>query len=144
MKVTVFGSGNGGCAAAFDFAIHGHQVSLVDFPDFRTNIDAINEQGGIRAEGALEGFAELVYAGFDLQKPIEEADLILVVGPAYSTEAIAKTCKSFLHDGQKVLVSPSSCGGSIVFKNAIGMELQDDRIWVGETNVRNEGRGSDR
>lgn len=135
MKVTVFGSGNGGCAAAFDFALHGHEVSLVDFPEFSSNINAINEKGGIKAEGVLEGFAHLAYAGFDLQKPIEEADLILVVGPAYSTEAIANACKPYLRDGQKILVSPSSCGGSIVFKRALGMDLQDDRIWVAETST---------
>lgn len=135
MKVTVFGSGNGGCATAFDFAIHGHEVSLVDFPEFTTNIDAINEQGGIKCDGVLQGFAKLAYAGFELKDAIESADLIVVVGPAYSTEAIALACKPYLKNGQKVLVSPSSCGGSIVFKKAIGLSLQDDSIWVGETST---------
>ena len=43
MKIAVLGSGNGGCAVAFDWAKHGHDVYLFDFEEFSANIDAINE-----------------------------------------------------------------------------------------------------
>ena len=66
MNVAVLGSGNGGCAVAFDFAAHGHQVSLFDFERFPRNIRAIQDRGGIHAEGELSGFAPVVYAGHDV------------------------------------------------------------------------------
>ena len=34
MNIAVLGSGNGGCAVAFDCAANGHQVRLFDFEQF--------------------------------------------------------------------------------------------------------------
>ena len=135
MKITVFGSGNGGCATAFDFAQHGHDVYIIDLPEFSQSLTRIAEDGGIRSEGVLEGFASIAYAGTDIQKGVEHAELLIIVGPAYSTEPIAKACKPYLKDGQKVLLLPSSCGGSIIFKRTIGRKLQDTGIWVAETST---------
>ncbi len=59
MKIAVLGSGNGGCAVAFDCASAGHQVGLFDFKQFPTGIAAIRRQGGIACEGELEGFQPL-------------------------------------------------------------------------------------
>jgi len=35
MNIAVLGSGNGGCAVAFDCAAHGHQVSLLILNNFQ-------------------------------------------------------------------------------------------------------------
>jgi opine dehydrogenase len=72
MRIAVLGSGNGGCAVAFDCAVHKHSVHLFDFDTFPDNIKGVQQQGGICAEGVLEGFAPIAYAGHD----IEEALLI--------------------------------------------------------------------
>lgn len=135
MRITVFGSGNGGCATAYDYAKHGHEVYIVDFPEYTTNIKAIAEAGGIKCQGVFQDFASIAYAGHDIEKAVKHADLLIVVGPAYSTEAIAKACQPYLQSGQKVLISPSSCGGSIVFKKALGLELKDQSILVAETST---------
>jgi len=37
MKIAALGSGNSGCAVAFDWAFHGQDVFLFDFEDFPTN-----------------------------------------------------------------------------------------------------------
>ena len=42
MKIAVLGSGNGGCAVAFDWATRGHQVSLFDFAQFAESIESIH------------------------------------------------------------------------------------------------------
>ena len=57
MRVAVLGAGNGGVATAFDFAQHGHEVSLYAPPEFGTNIVAVAATGGIKASGDLQGFA---------------------------------------------------------------------------------------
>lgn len=96
MKVAILGSGNGGLAAAFDWSKAGHDVCLFDFEQFTENIAAINRQGGISAEGKLTGFQKVLYAGHDISKVLPDADIVFVVGPAYSTEHFGKACKPFI------------------------------------------------
>lgn len=133
MKVAVLGSGNGGCAAAFDFARAGHDVWLFDFPEFPRNIAAIARQQGIFAEGELQGFAPIGHAGHSIGPAIAGAELVLVVGPAYSTAPFAEACRPHLEPGQTVVVCPGSCAGAIVFKNALGLDLADDRFLIADT-----------
>ncbi len=47
MNIAVLGSGNGGCAVAFDYAAHGHQVRLFDFEQFPETIKVVQNNGGI-------------------------------------------------------------------------------------------------
>ena len=135
MNIAVLGSGNGGCAVAFDCAAHGHQVSLFDFEQFPESIKAVQKNGGIHSQGMLEGFQEVVSAGHEIEKTLDGADIIYAVGPAYSTRHFAEACKSYLKRGQIVIVCPSSCGGSIEFKNGAGLDLRDVDIVVAETST---------
>jgi opine dehydrogenase len=135
MKVAVLGSGNGGCAVAFDWASHGHEVSVFDFEQFPESVRAIRDQGGVYAEGQLEGFAPVVYAGHDIDRAINDAALIIAVGPAYSTKPFAEACRSGLQPGCTVVVCPSSCGGSIEFKNGVGLSVRDESVIVSETST---------
>ncbi len=135
MNVAVLGSGNGGCAVAFDCAAHGHQVSLFDFEQFPASIQAVQNNGGIHCQGVLEGFQPVGYAGHEIEKALNGSDIIYAVGPAYSTRPFAEACKPFLKRGQIVIVNPSSCGGSIEFKNGAGLDLGDENIVVAETST---------
>lgn len=135
MKTAVLGSGNGGCAAAFDCAAHGHEVRLFDFDAFRDNIECISKSGGIHAEGGLEGFAPIAYAGHDIERALRDADVIFAIGPAYSTQPFAEACRPFLRKGQIVIVCPGSCGGAIEFKNCAGLDIRDSAVIVAETNT---------
>lgn len=135
MKIAVLGSGNGGCATAFDWANHGHTVSLFDFEAFPETIASINKHGGISAEGQLEGFAPIAYAGHDIAQALDGADVIFAVGPAYSTRPFATACKPHLKPGHIVIVCPSSCAGSIEFKNAAGLPLSKTDPLIAETST---------
>lgn len=135
MKMAVLGAGNGGCAVAFDCAIHGHHVSLFDFEAFPDNIRRIQENGGIYAEGECEGFAAIAYAGHDIEQVINGAAVIFVVGPAYSTRPFAEACKPYLRKGQIVIVCPSSCGGALEFKKSAGLAVRDEAVIVAETST---------
>ncbi len=135
MRVAVLGAGNGGVASAFDFAQHGHEVSLYATREFGDNVVAVHEAGGITASGDLAGFAPVRYAGHDAAEAMAGAELVVLVGPAYSVEPLAATAGRHLHDGMAVLVCPGSCAGAIAFKRAAGLELDDDRIVVGETST---------
>ena len=135
MKITVLGAGAGGTAVAFDCASHGHAVRLFDFDQFPENIATIAEQGGIHAEGDISGFAAIAYSGHDIDEALKDAELIYVVGPAYSTTPFGEAVAGKLRAGQTVIVSPSSCGGALAFKRAAGLELIDESIRVAETST---------
>ena len=135
MRVAVLGAGNGGLASAFDFAQHGHEVSLYATPEFGTNVVAVNAAGGITASGDLQGFAPVRYSGHDAGEAMTGAELVVVVGPAYATEPLAGAAGPHLTDGMAVLVCPGSCGGAIAFKHAAGLELDEERCVVGESHT---------
>jgi opine dehydrogenase len=135
MRVAVLGAGNGGLASAFDFAQHGHEVSLYATPEFGSNVVAVHAAGGISASGDLQGFAPVRYAGHDAAEAMDGAELVLLVGPAYSTEPLATVAGRHLTDGMAVLICPGSCAGAIAFKRAAGLELDDTRCVVGETST---------
>ncbi len=135
MNIAVLGSGAGGCAVAFDCAAHGHQVNLFDFEQFPESIKAVQNNGGIHCEGMLEGFQPLASAGHEIEKALDGADIIYAVGPAYSTRPFAEACKPYLKPGQIVIVCPSSCGGSIEFKNGAGLDLRHKDPVVAETST---------
>ena len=135
MKIAVLGSGNGGCAVAFDCASRGHAVRLFDFETFPHNIRSIQSNGGIYAEGEMTGYAPVEYAGHQIEKALHEAQVIFAVGPAYSTKPFAKACQPHLRKGQTVIVCPGSCGGSIAFKQGAGLAIRDETIIVAETST---------
>jgi opine dehydrogenase len=135
MKITVLGAGAGGTAVAFDCASHGHDVRLFDFDQFPDNIAAIAEQGGIHADGDISGFGPIVYSGHDIDDALRDAQLIYVVGPAYSTEPFGEAVAGKLIAGQTVIVSPSSCGGALAFKRAAGLAVDDESVRVAETST---------
>ena len=135
MKIAVLGAGAGGTAVAFDCASFGHDVRLFDFPDFPDNIAKIAKQQGIYAEGDIAGFATIVDSSHDIDVTLEDAELIYVVGPAYSTRPFGEAVAGKLKPGQTVIVSPSSCGGALAFKKAAGLDVADDSVRVAETST---------
>lgn len=135
MKIAVLGSGNGAHAVAFDWAKAGHAVYMYDFPQFSKSITAIDEAGGIYAEGKLEGFQKIVYAGTDLEKVLDDAELIFAVGPSYSTEPFGKACAPYVKAGQTYIIMPGSCMGAVTFKKALGLDLKDNKVTVAETST---------
>ena len=135
MNVTIVGTGNGGLATAFDFALHGHTVRLFDTPEFPEHVKAVAASGGIHATGEIEGFAEVAYCGHDAALALEGAELIMLVGPAYGTQHQAEIVAPHLVPGQAVLICPTSCAGAITFKRAAGLALDDTTITVGETST---------
>src|SRR3954452_5877827 len=135
MRIAVLGAGNGGLASAFDFAQHGHDVALHAAPQYGENVVAVEQAGGIRSTGDLEGFAPVASAGHDAGEAMAGAQLVLLVGPADATDALAADAAPHLQGGMAVLVCPGSTGGAIAFKRTVGTDLHDERYVVGETST---------
>ena len=135
MKVTVAGAGNGGLAVAFDWAQHGHEVSLYASAGHPDNIDAVRANGGITGVGKLEGVVRVEYSGTDSARAMDGAEAVFVVGPAFATPDFANDLAPHLRPGMVVVVCPGSCAGALAFKRAAGLSLSDDQVVVGETST---------
>ena len=135
MKVAILGSGNGGCAAAADWSLAGHEVRLFDFPEFTEQISAVSKNGGVTISGELEGFAPVHYAGHSVEEAIEGADLILAIGPAYSSEPFAQAVKDHITPHQTYIVCPGSVGGALITKKVFNTNEQTKDVCVGETST---------
>lgn len=116
MIIAVLGSGNGACATAADCALSGHEVRLFDFSKYESALSRIMEQGGIQATGVVEGFAKISYTGTDIEAAIQDADMIIAVGPACSNEPFAQAVKNVIQSNQLYVICPGSNGGALVTK----------------------------
>jgi opine dehydrogenase len=113
MRIAVLGGGNGSFAAAGDFALHGHDVSL-----WRRDAAAVAEhrKAGSRilvkdANGRHE--VQLALVTTDIAEAVRDAELILCPAPAFAQYDIARQLAPHLTDGQVVFLPPATFGSMI-------------------------------
>ena len=108
MNVAVLGAGGGGLAVAFEWASHGHRVSLYAQRSHDHHLAPVREAGGIQAEGLLEGFVRLETVTTDIAEALEGVEVVFVVGPAYATEPFGADTRGHLRPGMTgtIEVSP--------------------------------------
>lgn len=135
MRVSVMGSGNGGTAAAFEWAAAGHEVRLWDFEQFGDTIAAVSASGVIEGRVRFEGTAPIAYAGHDLDRALADADLVLLVGPAYAHEAMGEALRGRLSTKAAYVMLPSACAGALVLKRALGLDAADPTYVIGEVHT---------
>jgi opine dehydrogenase len=135
MKIAVLGSGNGACATAADWSLHGHKVRMFDFKEFTRVLKAIEAQGGIYAEGDVNGFAEIEHVGTDIKKTLDGIDLIIAVGPSYSSEPFANAVKDVINEKQVYILSPGSNGGALVTKKIFDKTDSAKNVVIAETST---------
>lgn len=118
MKIAVLGAGNGGVAMAAHMVLKGHAVSLYDkFPEV---LAGIQKEGVIYLKGAGgEGKAVLETVSTNIDEVIKDAELVMVVTPAYAHLDIAQQMALFMHSYQVVVLHPGRTGGALEFRKAI-------------------------
>ncbi|PKO11933.1 MAG: NADP transhydrogenase subunit alpha [Chloroflexi bacterium HGW-Chloroflexi-10] len=114
VRFTVIGAGHGGKAMAAHLAFMGFQTTLYN----RTpeHIAVIKELGGIHLESndqVIKGFGKLHCITSNMEEALEEADMIMVVVPSSAHADVARTCASYLKDGQILLLHPGRTCGAI-------------------------------
>ena len=115
-RYTVVGAGNGGKSMAAHLALMGYPVTLYN----RTfdNIRAIQLRGGIELasqDDVPHGFGRLERVTSDLAEALADAEVVLVVVPAFAHRPLAKEMAPHLVDGQIVLLNPGRTGGTLEF-----------------------------
>ncbi|OFW49313.1 MAG: hypothetical protein A2163_04920 [Actinobacteria bacterium RBG_13_35_12] len=123
-KIAVLGAGNGGCAMAADLSMVGYEINLYEYPDYADNLKPIIERGGIEIISRTPAGEELILpAGgktsfvkikgkitSDAQEAIKDAEIIMLVVPAFGREAFIKEFAPHLEDGQIIVIWPGYFG----------------------------------
>lgn len=107
MKFAIIGAGNGGQAMAAHLTFLGQEVSLYDIQ--QDLVDRINQNGGIKAEGVIEGFAQ-VTATTRLESALRGADAIMVTTTGTAHKHVARAIAPYVEDGQLIMIFPGYWG----------------------------------
>jgi len=134
VKIAVLGGGNGSFAAAGDFALHGHEVSL-----WRRDADmvATHRAAGSRitvkdAKGRHD--VQLALVTTDIGAAVANAELILCPAPAFAQADIAKRLAPHLRDKQMVFLPPATFG-SMIFASALRDAGNRAKVAIAETGT---------
>jgi opine dehydrogenase len=119
-RYTVIGAGNGGKAMAAHLGLMGFPVTLYN----RTpeNVAAVKARRGIELdsyEGGPRGFGPLVLVTSDMGEALEQAEVIMVVVPAYAHADVTRATAPHLRDGQIVVLNPGRTGGALEFASVL-------------------------
>ncbi len=132
-KWAVVGGGNGGQAMAGHLALMNFNVKLYDI--IPEKIQAINDNGGINVGGVVKGLGKPDLVTTDIAKAVKDADVIMVVAPAFAHKNIAKACSPYLTDGQIIVLNPGSTGGVFEFIKVLKDEGCTAKVTVAETQT---------
>lgn len=115
-KISIFGGGSTGHAAAAYFTLKGFEVTLCDTEAFSTRFRAIEENGGILLRGKERGFAPIHCVTHDFAAAAQSADLLIISVVSCRHEEVARAIASHIHDGQHILISPGNLGAFVFRK----------------------------
>lgn len=129
MNFTIIGAGNGGQSMAAHLNFLKQNVILYDVQEELVN--KINDNGGIKAEGVIEGFAS-VEATNDLNKAMQQTDIIMVTTTGTAHKNVAKSIAPFIKDGQIIMIFPGYWG-ALEFRNVFKELNVNKEVYIAET-----------
>jgi opine dehydrogenase len=118
--IAVLGGGNGAFCHAADLTLKGFSVNLCEVPEMAENLSGVKERGGIELKlfgnpGIEPGFAKLQKVTFDAEEALIDADIVMVIVPAFAQCRFAEFSAPYLRSEQLVLLSPGNFGGCFEF-----------------------------
>ncbi|WP_342363417.1 NAD/NADP-dependent octopine/nopaline dehydrogenase family protein [Terrarubrum flagellatum] len=134
MRIAVLGGGNGSFAAAGDFALQGHEVSL-----WRRDAAAVAAHVAQGERITVKDFngrheVRLARVTTDIAEAVRGAELILCPAPAFAQSDIAAALAPHLRDGQVVFLPPATFG-SFIFARAMHDAGNRARVVFAETGT---------
>jgi opine dehydrogenase len=129
LKITVIGAGNGGQSMAAHLTLQNHEIVLYDIQ--AELIAKINENGGIKVEGVLEGFASIT-ATTDLELAMKDTEAIMVTTTGTAHKSVARSIAPYLKDEQIIMIFPGYWG-ALEFRNVFNEVGMNKKVYVSET-----------
>jgi opine dehydrogenase len=136
-SIAVLGGGNGAFITAADLKLRGHRVALCELPHLIKNIEGILKDRTIELQivgnpGVQGGFARLDIVTTDMREALADAEVVLMVLPAFAQKPFAEACVPYLQDGQIVVLTPGNFGGAIEFSKILARKGKGQKIAVAE------------
>ena len=123
MKVAVLGAGNSGCALAADYAVKGHEVTLIktSYSLHDDNFRHLTENGGVMVidEFGRESAGRIHRVTRDISE-VRGQDIVLICIQTGFHEDVLKRAIPFLEEGQILLINP----GYLSTAYALGLGLK--------------------
>lgn len=133
LSIAILGAGHGGQALAADLTLKGFSVNLFSF--FESEIAPVTENGGIRLQGDVVGFATPKLVTTSLDRAVKGVDLIMVVTPALAHRTVASLLSACLADGQIVVLNPGRTGGALEFAQTLRRFAVTKRLYLAEAQT---------
>ncbi|WP_411843833.1 NAD/NADP octopine/nopaline dehydrogenase family protein [Salinicoccus sp. HZC-1] len=134
-KVAIIGAGNGGITAAADLTNRGFSVSLYEIPAFSGNIEGIKRNKGIMLQDENgEKFIQFSNVTTDIEKAVEDAEIIMLTVPSFAIENIAEQLAPVTGEEQIILINSAGSMGSVRFVNKAKELGIDTSFNIAETN----------
>ena len=111
MNLTILGGGNTAFATAARLTLLGHDVTLYELPSFAAALDPLRPDRVINLKGAAgSGEARIACITTSAEEALADAQLILLIVPAYAHAPFASACLPHLKVGQTVVFMPGTLG----------------------------------
>ena len=135
-RITVLGGGAGGHAVAAECAWAGHEVTLVEAPEFAASISGVRETRIVEVlgRGPEPVPAKLVGVTTDVASGVTGADIVFVIVPCFGHEPMAQACAPHLADGQTVVFFGEG-SGALVLRKVLRDRGIRANVLIGETNT---------
>lgn len=135
-KITILGGGNGAFAAAADLSSRGFEITIYENERFKSNVEGIIDNKIIHCQGVGPvGDFKIHKVTFNLADALKEADLIMPIAPAYAQETIANSLAPYLKPGDKIVLTPGSTGGALVFAKVLREKGKLDGVRIAEMHT---------
>jgi opine dehydrogenase len=118
LKIAVLGGGNGSFAAAADFALQGHGVSLWRRDAAAVAAHRAHDSRILVRDAKGSHDVQLALVTDHIAEAVRDAELILCPAPAFAQHDIAARLAPHLRDGQVVFLPPATFGSMIFAKAA--------------------------
>ncbi|MBB6063448.1 opine dehydrogenase [Thermosipho japonicus] len=133
MNITVIGAGNGGLALAGFLAMRGFAVTLYNRSLKR--ISSFIKSRVIKLEGEITGSVKIKNVTNNLEEALKDAELVMIVVPAFAHADIAEKVSKYVKDGQIFILNPGRTFGALEFYNIFRKNQVDKDVIIAETQT---------
>lgn len=133
MNITIIGAGNSGLAMAAHLSKEGNNVTL--WNRSKSTITKLMKTHRINCQGVINGAVEVNLVTDNLEKAIEESDVILITSPANSHKELAKQIAENIKKETLIVLNPGRTFGALEFKNTYEKYDKDFKQTIAETQT---------
>lgn len=118
-NIAILGGGHGAHAMAVDLIEKGFSVSLFEMEQFREQVGRLFETKTIESVGEVKGKFKLKTVTSVIDEALADAEIIILVTPAFAHKRYAELLKGRLNEHQILLIYPGAFS-ALLFKSVFG------------------------